>query len=75
MPSGIECVCCKEIPQMVNKITIEEVGCITLHPGFQSVCLNQWVLEAAYYSYRQHYGEHAIEGAANEYVIYNLKRL
>ena len=27
---------------------IERAGdCITLHPGFQDVCLNQWVLEVA----------------------------
>ena len=35
----------------------EEVGCIILHP-----------LETAYYSYRQHYGANAVEGAINEYV-------
>ena len=27
---------------------IERAGdCITLHPGFQDVCLNRWVLEVA----------------------------
>ncbi len=54
---------------MVNKKSLDEVGCITLHPGFQNVCLDPWVLETAYYSFRQHYGEHAIEGAINEYVL------
>ena len=38
------------------------------HLGFQSVCLNPWVLQTAYYSYRQQYGESAVEGAINEYV-------
>lgn len=69
MPTGIECVCCREITQMVNKKSPEGVECITLHPGFQSVCLDPWVLETAYYSYRQHYGENAVEGATNEYVM------
>ena len=52
--------------QILNKTSSEGVGCITLHPGFQGVCLNPWVLETAYYSYQQHYGEHAVEGAINE---------
>ncbi len=32
---------------MVNKKSPDEVGCITLHPGFQNVCLDQLVLETA----------------------------
>ena len=51
---------------MVNKISSAAVGCITLHPGFQTVCLDPWVLQTAYYSYGQHYGEYAVEGATNE---------
>ena len=27
------------------------------HEGFESVCLNVWVLQIAYFNYRQHYGE------------------
>ena len=34
-----------------------EVRCITEHEGFESVCLNVWVLQAAYNSYRYHYGD------------------
>ena len=40
MPTAIECLCCSEITEMMNKRSTEKVGCITLHPGFQSVCLN-----------------------------------
>ena len=40
LPTAIECLCCSEITEMMNKRSTEEVGCITLHPGFQSVCLN-----------------------------------
>ena len=50
MPTSAECVCCREISAVVAKIG--ELGdtsvvCITLHPGFASVCLNvslQWNL-------------------------------
>ena len=30
-------------------------SCITEHPGFQAVCLNRWVLQAAWYQYKQQY--------------------
>ena len=44
----------------------ENIKCITQHPGFEGVCLNPWVLETAYYSYRQQYSGAAIEGALPE---------
>ena len=31
----------------------EQLDCIADHPGFASVCLDVWVLETAYYQYRQ----------------------
>ena len=31
--------------------------CIMLHPGFEGVSLNIWVLQAAYNSYRQKHGD------------------
>ena len=34
-----------------------EISCITDQEGFQSVCLNVWVLQAAYFSYRYQYGD------------------
>ena len=60
MPTAVECVCCSEI-QEVKKV-IEEceptvnASCITEHEGFEAVCLNIWVLQAAYFLYRQQYG-------------------
>ena len=56
MPSSAECVCCKEIDRVVAKIgeaTDNSITCITGHPGFESVCLNVWVLQAAYSLYKQ----------------------
>ena len=58
MPTSRECVCCCEIDQVMLKK--EESAnwntCITEHEGFDSVCLNVWVLQAAYFNYRYHYG-------------------
>ncbi|CAH3128123.1 unnamed protein product, partial [Pocillopora meandrina] len=33
-----------------------QISCITEHPGFQSICLDFWVLETANYAYRQQQG-------------------
>ena len=65
-----ECVCCQEIIEVVDKNA--EVydklhppvpyQCITDNPGFQAVCLNPWVLQVAWYQYKQQYGTDAFEG-------------
>ena len=61
MPTARECVCCCEIDQVNEKKqetwSGSEVACIVDHEGFESVCLNVWVLQAAYFAYRYHYGE------------------
>ena len=61
MPTARECVCCCEIEKIVEKreesLSGRHVECITDHEGFESVCLNMWVLQAAYYAYRYHYGD------------------
>ena len=64
MDREVECVCCQEIPQIMDKnrkVSEEDhlndpITCITNNPGFKAVCLNRWVLEAAWYQYRQQYG-------------------
>ena len=64
MDRAEECLCCHEIGPVMNKIS-DAVNvanhrsplCITNHPGFDGVCLNQWVLETAWYNYRQQYDE------------------
>ena len=66
MPTTVECVCCDEIQATKDKKQSEGVDCITLHPGFQSVCLDVWVLQTAYYSLRQHYGNDAPQGTVHE---------
>ena len=64
MATNAECVCCQEIPQVSIELenTARETrdpiaACITEHPGFREVCLNHWVLEIAWLTYRSQYNE------------------
>ena len=62
-----ECVCCQEVEKVKEKLDLQAVEgneptCITLHPGFAAVCLNIYVLQTAWYQYRQQYGTKAYEG-------------
>ncbi|XP_060589285.1 uncharacterized protein LOC132744554 [Ruditapes philippinarum] len=56
-----ESICCNEIDSVKLKIEqykeemATDLSCITRYPGFQSVCLDRYVLETAYYQYRQQY--------------------
>lgn len=60
-----ECTCCSEFSQFCDKnreaVETGEVAeapvCITQHPGFQAVCLNRWVLQTAWYQYKQQYSQ------------------
>lgn len=59
METNAECVCCREIFEMVAKTdeaNDPSILCITRQPGFNAVCLNVWVLQAAYFQYRQEHG-------------------
>ena len=61
METSRECVCCKEVSRVMDKVdeldeSSASIGCITEHPGFATVCLDVWVLQTAYYQYRQHHG-------------------
>ena len=61
MDRAEECVCCHEIPQVVNKNMevfetdklVTKPDCITDNPGFEAVCLNHWVLQVAWFHYKQ----------------------
>ena len=58
MPTYTECICCCELEQMVGKMEETGASYITEHEGFDVVCLNRWVLQTAYFQYRQQYGNH-----------------
>ena len=56
MATREECICCCEIARVVDKLEGTGAPCITEHDGFDVVCLNRWVLQTAYYQYKQQYG-------------------
>jgi len=48
---------CEQIVNKCQQYEATPVTCIVQHPGFQSVALCPWNLQAVYYGYRQQYGE------------------
>lgn len=67
MPTERECRCCKEVQRVAEKAMEEpETDCITDHQGFKTVCLDKYVLEVAWYQYRQQYGHNAFEGPVDQ---------
>jgi len=73
MERAQSCVCCQEIEQVKNKL-IEAVSsgeceeqpkCITQHPGFHPVCTKRWVLQTAWYQYKQQYKD-SYDGAEDK---------
>lgn len=58
-----ECACCRELEAVARVMEDQGVEtCIIDHPGFQSVCLDEWVLNVAYYAFRQQHGEMQQQG-------------
>ena len=54
MPTVAECIWCCEIDITIQKMgqIQAQISSITEHEGFEPVCLNVWVLQAGYFSYR-----------------------
>ena len=68
-----ESFCFQEIPEVMWKIEkvaqVEQFqipNCIIDNPGFQAVCLNQWVLQAAWSQYHHQYGTGAYKRPENK---------
>lgn len=57
MPTAKESICCQEVQIDAKRGSIHQLTCITQHPGFGPVCLDEYVLETAYYQNRSQYGE------------------
>lgn len=57
MPTGEECICCCEIAWVADKLEGTGAPSIIEHKGFNVVCLNVWMLQTAYYQYKQQYGK------------------
>ncbi|XP_068180794.1 P2X purinoceptor 7-like [Antennarius striatus] len=57
MPTEAENICCLEIPQVRSRLQeVDEVLCMTQHPGFHPVCLNVYTLQMAGHVLRAEYG-------------------
>jgi hypothetical protein len=47
MPTVVECICCKEIPQVLAKLAeSDNAQCITQHAKFDAVCVQKEVLQS-----------------------------
>ena len=69
MPTERESVCCREIHQVENKLMDwdgSSIDCITEHGGFQSVCLDVWVLQTALYQTGQEPGRSSTSGPVHK---------
>ena len=51
LPTFNECLCCNEFDHYVTDYINSHTKCISLHPDFDTVCLNPVILETAYIIY------------------------
>ena len=58
-----ECVCCCDVPEIRVKVDTFDANmiCITDHPGFASICLNEWAIQVSYYQYREENGTPSVK--------------
>jgi hypothetical protein len=47
LPKQRECLCCKQFQHYDEHYITEDIPCISLHPDFDIICLNNTVLETA----------------------------
>ncbi|XP_006825802.1 uncharacterized protein LOC102802182 [Saccoglossus kowalevskii] len=73
MGTDKECVCCRDVVEVTNKMEGMACICITEYPRFNSVCLDVWVLQTANFYFRQHYGDRT-EDEPNEQYKYTAYR-
>lgn len=69
MPRNKECICCQEWSEVLDT-KLDNIGCITDHPDFSTVCLREVVLCIAYIhfmAYKKIPGR-APENLTNRYV-------
>ncbi|KAF3861263.1 hypothetical protein F7725_000039 [Dissostichus mawsoni] len=62
-----ECVCCRELAKVQALNGNHGGSCITQHPGFEAICLNEYVLDVAYSYYKQNHGH--LNKSPHEYVL------
>ena len=54
MPSAHECGCCCDLDCVTEKKdeSSTSIDCFTDYEGFQPICLDVWVLQTAYFTFR-----------------------
>ncbi|KAG5279383.1 hypothetical protein AALO_G00077200 [Alosa alosa] len=64
MPQERENICCREVPQVMRRMTQvpEEITCMIDHPGLEPVCLNIYSLQNAMNIYRADHEQLRIRG-------------
>ena len=77
MTTSHESICCSEVNRAVEKKgrkdVVQYLALLTTKVFIYSVCLDVWVLQTAYFNYRQHYGV-AEEKAVQLSVVIRLSR-
>ena len=70
MPIVKECLCCREIRKL--EWLMEDIGCITSHPDFATVCLDRAVLRATHIMRMNSrgYDGQRLRELSNRYAIY-----
>ncbi|XP_052103050.1 uncharacterized protein LOC127736526 [Mytilus californianus] len=56
IPTVDECICCKEVGQVAEKIEDGDLDCITDHEWFTGNCLNRHVIEVSLYGFVERQG-------------------
>ncbi|KAG0431786.1 hypothetical protein HPB47_021455 [Ixodes persulcatus] len=51
MPTALESVCCREVPAATRK---QPSDCLTTHPHFHTLCLDEVVLDVAIHMLQDH---------------------
>ena len=74
MASAVDSMCCREVDAywalVQDLVPATDITCLTLHPGFDACCLNQFSLQVAYLNFRQEHG--ALHASRAEYVYTRL---
>jgi len=71
-----ENVCCMEYLDCKEKLKEANLNrsynCITKHPAFKSLCLNEWVLQRAWKLHKQQFDDHVFSESSDQSQRYNV---
>ena len=73
MSTEKENLCCLEVPEVANKLSDvcnimgSSIDCIVESTPFKDICLNPWVLQVSWLSFKQHYGKQSMTDTNEKY--------